>query len=232
VTKFASIIRPVALILGLVLISAGACRSRTGEQEEAEEPAAQPDVVQARTFFYQCEDGFQFTARLEGDTLQLFLPDQTVELPRVPSESGDRFSDGRVSLWSGDGQARLEMGPEMTYRCRNDPFKAVWEHARLNGVDFRAVGNEPGWQLEIYEGEKIVFITDYGTARYTFAAPQPEVDAAARTTTYRIRDRNHVLIVVTEGRPCSDTMREEEFEATVTVTLDARRLTGCGRALR
>ena len=59
-----------------------------------------------------------------------------------------------------------------------------------------------------------------------------EEDPAARTRTYRIRDRNHALIVVIEGRPCTDSMRGEEFEAVVTVTLDARRLSGCGRSLR
>ncbi len=224
--------RPAVVILGSALICLAACRTRSGDQAAAEDPAAQPVAAQARTFYYECEDGSQFTARQEGDTLQLFLSDQTAELPRVPSESGVRFSDGRVSFWSGDGQARLELGPGVTFRCRNNAAKAVWEHARLSGVDFRAVGNEPGWHLEIYEGEKIVFVTDYGTARYTFAAPAPEEDPAARTRTYRIRDRNHALIVVIEGRPCTDSMRGEEFEAVVTVTLDARRLSGCGRSLR
>ncbi len=232
VTKFRRLIRPAVLAAGLALLFAVGCRTRSGEPMAAEEPEAQPAVVQARTFFFECGDDFGFPARLEGDSLQLFLPDQTAELPRVPSESGEQFSDGRVSFWLGDREARLEMGPGMTYLCRNNAAMAVWEHARLNGVDFRAVGNEPGWHLEISDGEKIVFVTDYGTARYTFAAPEPELDPAARTTTYRIRDRNHILIVVIEGRPCSDTMRDEEFGAVVTVTLDARRLTGCGRSLR
>jgi len=232
VTNIKWLNRPAVVILGLALICLAACRPRSGEQDAAEEPAARPVMALTRTFFYECEGDFQFPARLEDDVLQLFLPDQTVELPRVPSESGERFSDGRVSFWSDDGQARLETSPGMTYRCRNNAARAVWEHAKLSGVDFRAVGNEPGWHLEIHEGEKIVFVTDYGTARYTFAAPEPEMDPAARTRTYRIRDRNHALIVVIEGRPCTDSMRGEEFEAVVTVTLDARRLTGCGRALR
>lgn len=38
----------------------------------------------------------------------------------------------------------------------------VWEKAKENGIQFRAVGNEPGWLIEIREDEKVRFVNDYG----------------------------------------------------------------------
>ena len=37
---------------------------------------------------------------------------------------------------------------------------AIWAQAKLDGVDFRATGNEPGWKLEITEGRQIRCIHD------------------------------------------------------------------------
>ncbi len=35
----------------------------------------------------------------------------------------------------------------------------VWHAAKLRGVAFRAIGQEPGWLLEMTTGEKILLIT-------------------------------------------------------------------------
>jgi uncharacterized lipoprotein YbaY len=109
---------------------------------------------------------------------------------------------------------------------------SVWEVARRRGVDFRATGNEPGWWLEIAEGERIAFATDYGATRVVAPAPPPRVEAAAARTTYHAVAEAHDLAVVIEARPCRDDMSGEAFEAAVTVTLDGRVHRGCGRALR
>lgn len=108
---------------------------------------------------------------------------------------------------------------------------AIWEHAKLNGVDFRAVGNEPGWYLEIRNGDKIVFISDYGTSRYEFAASEPLTDQKKHTNIYQTDAGGKNLRVVIEGRQCRDTMSGEYFETTVRVRLDQKKYQGCGRAL-
>jgi uncharacterized membrane protein len=41
----------------------------------------------------------------------------------------------------------------------------------------------------------------------------------------------HQAVIRIEGRACGDTMSDETFEATVTVTLNGKKYRGCGRAL-
>ncbi len=82
---------------------------------------------------------------------------------------------------------------------------------RSCGVDFRALGNEPGWNLEISEAGSIVFVGDYGQSEYRFPTPEPSVDQDARRTTYTVEDEGHQVVVVLEGRRCQDTMSGESF---------------------
>ncbi len=104
----------------------------------------------------------------------------------------------------------------------------VWHAAKLRGVAFRAVGQEPGWLLEITNGEEILLVTDYGQERMSFAYVQPLEDKKARKTVFQIDATTSLLI---EGKPCIDTMSGESFQVTVTVALGGRVLKGCGRAL-
>ena len=111
------------------------------------------------------------------------------------------------------------------------PARAVWEDAKLRGVDFRALGNEPGWYVEIDDGARITLVTDYGETRVETPAPVPDVGPRASRTTYAVQTEAHDLIITIEGRACQDNMSGEAFPSTVVVTLDGRRYQGCGRAL-
>ena len=184
-----------------------------------------------QTCVYECNDGYGFIARIEGEKAWLFLPNGTISLPHVRSGSGARYSDGSITFWSKGEAALLETDGNSRRNCRNNRRKAIWEDAKLNGIDFRAVGNEPGWHLEIRTGDKIVFVGDYGQSRYQFATPEPRIDQQSRITIYEAQEGEHQAVIRIEGRSCGDTMSDETFEATVTVTLDGKKYRGCGRAL-
>jgi uncharacterized membrane protein len=104
----------------------------------------------------------------------------------------------------------------------------IWHAAKLRGVAFRAIGQEPGWLLEITNGEEILLVTDYGKNKKSYPYVEPREDKAARTTVFQIDADTSVLI---EGKDCSDSMSGESFETAVTVTIGERVLKGCGRAL-
>ena len=104
----------------------------------------------------------------------------------------------------------------------------VWHAAKLRGVAFRAIGQEPGWLLEIKNGEEILLVTDYDKNKEFYPYVKPQEDKAARKTVFPVDDRTSVLI---EGKPCTDSMSGESFEVTVTVTQGEKTLQGCGRAL-
>lgn len=104
----------------------------------------------------------------------------------------------------------------------------VWHAAKLRGVAFRAVGQEPGWLLEIINGEEILLVMDYGQERLSFPYVEAREDKAARKSVFQMEPDTSVLI---EGKPCVDSMSGESFQTTVIVTLEGRNLKGCGRAL-
>jgi len=104
----------------------------------------------------------------------------------------------------------------------------VWHQAKLRGVAFRAIGQEPGWLLEIRNGEEILVVTNYGQDRKVFPYVDPREDKAARKTVFEVDAHTSVLI---EGKPCSDSMSGETFDTSVTVILGGQVFKGCGRAL-
>jgi putative lipoprotein len=190
-----------------------------------------PKMTVPRTYVYECSDGYTFPARIEGRDAWLFLPEQTVKLPNVPAASGAKYSDGSTLFWTKGDNAFLETGGRRHSACRNNRAKAIWEDAKLRGVSFRAVGNEPGWHLEITPSEKTVFVTDYGEFQHSAITPQPVTEKNTRKTTYNVENTEHNLKVEIKGQSCEDTMSGEIFGATVTVKLDGKTYKGCGKAL-
>lgn len=190
--------------------------------------AGPPAVAEkAATYVFVCGEQTAYTVRATGTKAWLFHPNGTLMLPAVPASQGTRYSDGAYELWIEGQQAQFgESGGELR-RCRNDPQSAVWEKAKLDGADFRAVGNEPGWNLEILEGSRIVLSADYGASRVELPLPQPTVDHEARTTRWDAGE----LVVEVVGRHCLDSMSGEQFETTVVVSWGGQTLRGCGRTL-
>jgi uncharacterized membrane protein len=105
----------------------------------------------------------------------------------------------------------------------------VWHQAKLRGVAFRAIGQEPGWLLEITNGEEILLVTDYGETRTSMPYVEPVVYQDERRTQY-VLDAYDTIVEI-RGVPCHDSMSGEEFEVSVTIKRKDRELQGCGRAL-
>lgn len=106
----------------------------------------------------------------------------------------------------------------------------VWAAARDRGIEFRAIGQEPGWLLEIDEENSILVAVDYGRDSVRTPVPAPELREGVRV--YRAQTEAHTLHVTIEETPCQDTMSGDPFPATVTVVLDGRTYSGCGRVLQ
>ena len=98
-------------------------------------------------------------------------------------------------------------------------------------TDFRAVGQEPGWLLEIRNGREIRLITDYGADTAVTPVPPAGTDSATGARTYHAVTGAHDLQVLIQPAACTDAMSGEPYETTVTVTLDGRANHGCGGPL-
>ena len=213
--------RVTALALSLLAGCAGTSNS----------PVNTNPAKPSQTFVYECADNYTFVARTADDHVWLFLPGQTVKLSQVPAGSGTRYSDGTISLHSKGEEALLDTHETRRRGCINSRRLAIWEHAKLNGVDFRGVGNEPGWHLEIRSGESILFVTNYGQDRYLFENPKLLSDPNARETVYRAASPGHRLEVLLKGETCRDSMADESYETRVRVDLDGWVYQGCGKPL-
>jgi len=223
-----------AAVALLALIVTGACSESNepaspGDGQSA--PAAPVPGRPGKTFVYACGDSLRFTARIEGETAWLFLPSGTLKLRQEEAASGARYGDGSIVFWTKADEAMLDRGDQQRLKCVNDRAAAIWEDAKLRGADFRGRGNEPGWHIEISGQYGIVFVTNYGSDRSHFRTYQSAVDEVKRRTTFTARDGESEIRVTLEGKRCSDSMSDEQFETTVTVVIDGNRLNGCGKPL-
>ena len=105
----------------------------------------------------------------------------------------------------------------------------VWHAAKLRGVAFRAIGQEPGWLLEITTGEKILLVTNTGQTRTEYPYVEPEVFQDQRESVFSVNQGEFEVTI--KGINCTDSMSGEKFEVSVFIELNGKALKGCGRAL-
>jgi putative lipoprotein len=214
-----------SLLLGASLSAVAGGEGPESAATETLHPDQQP---LARTVVYDC-NGFEFVTRLGPGEMALWLPQRYLVLSQVRSASGAKYQEGDVVFWSKGDEAMLQVGDVEYQECRLQPERAPWADARRRGVDFRAVGNEPGWHLEIQDGRQLLYVGDYGEQRVS--TPDPGVQVAGQSRSYRARTEAAELSVDILETPCFDTMSGEAFPAAVTATVNGRQLHGCGRDL-
>ena len=70
-----------------------------------------------RVFAYDCA-GLAFRAEVGAERAIVFLAGRSVTLPRVPSASGAKFSDGSTTFWSRGAEASLHVDGALHTGCR------------------------------------------------------------------------------------------------------------------
>jgi heat shock protein HslJ/uncharacterized membrane protein len=200
---------------------AGGCSARAAEQPV-------PPAPYTATVVFACADGFRFTAHFDAGAVTVDLGHREVELPGVAAASGARYeADGTLLHTRGD-ESILRIGRTEHRGCRGTEVEGPWERARALGVEFRALGQEPGWVVDIAPGGRIVYVGDYGGTRFAAPTPEPRVRADG-TRVYDAAAPTPGLVVELREEPCVDTMSGEPFTHAVTVHFGGRTLTGCGR---
>jgi putative lipoprotein len=186
-------------------------------------PAAAAEVAQAT---YTCE-GLRFDVTYEGSAAALVRwPGETLRLSRTPAATGVRWSDGPNTLWTEGHEAVLTFGGT-AHQCRLVDESDPWRAAEARGVTFRAIGQEPGWLLEVAV-DSILYLGDYGETRIVVPRLDAEEDAAGRMRLRGRRDGHTLRVTIQEG-VCEDAMSGERFPYAVTVLADGVVVEGCGR---
>jgi heat shock protein HslJ/uncharacterized membrane protein len=130
------------------------------------------------------------------------------------------------SAWDALGGTLIELDRDRALAPRDGVF---FELARDR--DFRAVGQEPGWQLEIRMGSEMRFTYDYGQGSAVTPAAHAVLDARTGTRSFHARTEANDLRVEIVPVKCEDAMSGKPYPATVTVTLNDRSFRGCGEPL-
>lgn len=223
------------LFLSLILVSLLACNKQGDESTEhpnSKTPSLPPlaSMNMSDVFVYECGDSVQFTAHVREDSSWLFLPDTTLKVNRVKSGSGARYEAASHIFWKKGEEALLQLPTGGLMSCKKIPRESSWKAARVRGVDFRAVGQEADWTLEITEGEQINLSGGPGqdTIKTTVLSPQIKDN---KRRVYHIQTPSHRLKVEIIDKPCRTAEDGTALPYTVTITLDGKTLQGCGRAL-
>lgn len=181
-------------------------------------------------YAYSCGDSTEFSVYVTPDSTWLFTADTTLKLTPARSASGARYVNGPFLYWSKGDEALLQLATGSLKQCKVVPREKAWQAARIRGVSFRALGQEPGWILEITGDRKLKYLGQYG--QDTLKAPLPEAETpTAGGRRYRVKTSARTLTVDIKDKPCQDAMSGFSFPATVTVSIDGHTYRGCGKSL-
>lgn len=125
--------------------------------------------------------------------------------------------DGTLALTADDGAQLLLRRQEA----------ASLQDARARGIDFRAIGQEPGWVAEVTDGGKITAVLDYGAS--TMELPTPSTETAEDGTVIydASTDTDHLIIRI-KRKVCIDSMSGESHSSTVELLVNDKPYQGCG----
>lgn len=183
---------------------------------------------------YDADGAGGFSTDGVGST-RAMCPQQSISnafLDAIGTADGVSLSNGHLRIVSPDKTLTFVPDADAGSTQPGDSVSGTSAPLQNTGsvpASFRAVGNEPGWLLEITAGAELVLKYDYGQSEVRAATPEPVTNPHSGARTYRAAPDGHQLVVEITQDPCSDTMSGEAFPATVTVKLDDRTLQGCGR---
>ena len=215
-------------LLGLISLIITACAD---QKENAEKEP--PKIPEPKAFYFDCDSTFGFAVHMndEGSTAKIYIGKKALKMKRVESASGEKFSDGKNTFWLKGNEALLEFEDSTYTGCTENIKKTVLEKAKVRGVDYRAVGQEPGWTLEIMTDGTMILTTNYGENVYHFKTPRYEMKLKEKSLVYNAENDKHKIEVRIINERCSDSMSGNTYYNKVEVVLDDKRLKGCGGRL-
>ena len=186
-------------------------------------PAVAPAVARMATSV-SLEERYRCGARLAtlrqlGDGASLAVDGRSWALRPEPAAVGVKrvaVDDERTLLWTKGNAALLEIEGVRQPEC------TLLSEDR---VQFRAVGNEPGWRLDV-TARALVLLTDDGDTR--IVAPGPLLEARAGLRHYRADSVDGELSATVVERLCVDSMSAMPHPAAVEVSWQGQTLRGCG----
>ncbi|MEZ0470287.1 MliC family protein [Luteimonas salinilitoris] len=202
----------------------------TIDTDDGEAIAPPSDAPASRSF--RCDE-ILVASRIDtdGGPLALSLSGRRLVLAPEESASGTAYADEQGNRFRFDGDtATLTLHGDPPRTCMPTTQVSPWDAAAARGVRFRAIGQEPGWLLEVGGGDRPTLTAqlDYGERfiEVENAEPRADDDGFEGTAT----DGTVVRLDI-EREACADPMSGEPFEASVRLQVGKRTYAGCGAFL-
>ncbi|UHQ19258.1 YbaY family lipoprotein [Lysobacter sp. KIS68-7] len=197
---------------------------------------APPPVANIHHTSWTCgEMTFAADFDMAGGRVDLQLPEGAMSLPLAQSASGARYADHRGNeFWTkGDkGTLTREGGGKLDCVRADTPPQAgsPWDVAKKRGVAFRAIGNEPGWVVEVGRGEAPTMDATLDYGKRVVDVPKAQALSGLLGYAGTATDGSKVRLVL-ERKACSDGMSDDAFPVAATLDVGGTTYRGCGRFL-
>ncbi len=230
---------PIRFIPATVLVAAlAACQPETPAVQQPAAAAGVPSVVAlfdglgpGERINFQCSELVLGAApAADGEAVLLTYSGQRLELPRTESASGTRYADGQGNelMVKNDQSAVLLLAGDSRRECVRSDRPSPWDRAADNGVAYRAIGQEPGWLVEVTEaatgdGASLTAHLDYGQQLVEVLELERSGDSFSGSTATGTR-----VELAVEQQQCADAMSGERFPTSATLTVGGEEYAGCG----
>ena len=159
---------------------------------------------------------------VEGTTLRLTATGTLYSMRLVPVASGARYEaedDPSTWFWTRGSVASVRL------RGRGYPECTATTEAAGDVGTFHALGHEPGWRLDLGEGQ-LTLVTGYGQTKVSVPTPFAEAFAGGRR--YIASSAGRPITATILDRPCGDSATGMPRPFTVRVEFAGQTLRGCG----
>jgi membrane-bound inhibitor of C-type lysozyme len=240
----------IATLAGIALIAVAGCRRKdtsasesaadakpaatvpTAPPASAASPAADevPEGV-LRAYVWQCADGQTLVMRnlFREKAIAIDFHDGTRRLDQTVSASGARYADGVIAFWTKGSTATLERQGAPAVHCEERRADSLREDARVRGVVYRALGNEPGWILEIGPADRLSWTTNFGQDRHDFERTKVSTMPDG-TSVYTAQNDTVTIKALIRAERCVDD-GDVEHDHVATVESGGQTYRGCGTRL-
>ncbi|MBZ9557919.1 MULTISPECIES: MliC family protein [unclassified Modicisalibacter] len=215
-----------------------ASASRAVQQEPAAEPRS-PLLPSA--FFadgaedfiaWRCTPAQDLISAFPDDQLRLWSAQGHYLLDRAVVASGARYVKDDLTFWN-KGKEAVVTSDNGRLTCREDVHRRTLTRADHPESIFHALGNEPGWTLDLdRDAPSMTLVTDNGERSRTLDYRLVALDNGEQASvTLRADGAAEPVAVQMQARACFDAMSGKPYPVRVRLQVGERVFRGCGQGI-
>ena len=169
------------------------------------------------------DKGFYTMLKDMEDEAQVIFLNQEYVLTRERTASGAKYSNNNISVWNKGEDLLIQLG-DFEF---NAHLIGLNDFINKQKFSFKALGQEPGWQMKIKE-EKIQLFMDYGNLELNISPLQISEERLEESLIYEITTSLLDFQIKIKKSIHTDIMSGQKFPYTAKIITDNKHLIGGG----